>query len=71
MNAKRKSLEQAFPMVEPPSDVANYHSGMTIRDQFALAVINGVYTNTEALAADPKEIIKTAYLVADAAMEVR
>lgn len=71
---------QAFPFIEPNADdaIKAYHPGMTMRDEFAKAAMQGLLSNPK-LAEEIKKhggafggwIEETAWSWADAMMEAR
>jgi hypothetical protein len=78
---KVKDHMQAFPFIEPSDDdaVKAYHPGMTMRDEFAKAAMQGMCSNPddghENYDLDyndyVQEISRCAYVMADAMMKAR
>ena len=65
---------QAFPFIEPEKDdnIKAYHSGMTMRDEFAKAALQGYLSDPEwRMDMGPEEAARAAYIQADAMMKVR
>ncbi len=69
---------QAFPFIEPADDPAikAYHPGMTMRDYFAMAAMQGAIShglfNSEKAGASYAEYVSTiAYVYADAMLAAR
>jgi len=77
----KNSTMQAFPFIEPQENenIKAYHPGMTMRDEFAKAAMQGMCSNPEDghenydLSYDDyaKEISRCAYVMADAMMKAR
>jgi hypothetical protein len=65
--------DQAFPFLKPHEDVGTYIPGMTLRDYFAAAAMQGVLVGTLTPQAcwSPRDVAETAYGMADAMMEER
>ena len=63
---------QAFPFIEPEKDdnIKAYHSGMTMRDEFAKAAMQGLLSNTT-VKSTPEDFAANAYMLADAMMKAR
>ena len=64
---------QAFPFIEPAKDdaIKAYHPGMTMRDEFAKAAMQGMYASNSFPTGVMLDTAKEAYMMADAMMEAR
>lgn len=75
MSKVKEAHMQAFPFIEPEKDdnIKAYHSGMTMRDEFAKAAMQGILTATLTpnTVWSQDEAAETAYNVADAMMKAR
>ena len=70
----KNSTMQAFPFIEPHEDdnIKAYHPGMTMRDQFAMAAMQGYCSDPDwRLDMDFSDTAHAAYSVADAMMKAR
>lgn len=69
----KNSTMQAFPFIEPEEDVniKAYHPGMTMRDEFAKAAMQGMYTSSSFPTGLMEDTAKEAYAMADAMMKAR
>jgi hypothetical protein len=74
----KDSAMQAFPFIEPEQDdnIKAYHPGMTMRDEFAKAAMQGAIAhglfNADKASSDYAEYVATvAYVYADAMLKAR
>jgi hypothetical protein len=68
----KNSTMQAFPFIEPQENenIRAYHPGMTMRDEFAKAAMQGLLSNRNAEAAIDEFAAKS-YQMADAMLKAR
>jgi len=64
---------QAYPFIEPEQDdnIKAYHPGMTMRDEFAKAALQGMYAASSYPTGLMDDTAKEAYAMADAMMKAR
>jgi hypothetical protein len=72
MSKVKEAHMQAFPFIEPEKDdnIKAYHPGMTMRDEFAKAAMQGLLSDTT-VKLTPEDFAATAYMMADAMLKAR